>query len=147
MKYYYIINGKIMSANEKMPIENDYGWNHLYQEDKLKWNLTLQPCEISESELEKLKNKLVSCGYVLSLDTIEVTDIVELEWNKKYAVYELFFKQPKQVEEIEAVEFVEWILDNTAGVLGTKQRNYYVKGLLHGKYTTKQLYEIFKNQK
>ena len=144
MKYYYIINGKIMSANEKMPEINEQ-W-HNYNSNLLKWSESLQPCEISESELEKvIKHYLQDCS--MSSNPIEVTDIVELEWNKKYAVYELFFKQPKQVGEIEAVDFAEWILDNTAGVLGTKQRNYYVKGLLHGKYTTKQLYEIFKNQK
>ncbi len=112
-----------MSANEKMPDKMDYvsnkitdymgaehSFNHLaHKNDYDNWLNVLQPCEISESELEKLKNKLVSCGYVLSLDTIEVTDIVELEWNKKYAVYELFFKQPKQVEEIEDVELMKYL--------------------------------------
>ncbi len=125
-----------MSANEKMPRQaNKYVYIGI---DYINWKNSLQPCEISESELMKIKEHLTFPSN-LNLDNIEVTDII----SDNNGV--ITFKQPKQVEEIEAVEFAEWILDNTAGVIGTKQRNYYVKGLLHGKYTTKQLYEIFKN--
>ena len=134
MKYYYIINGKIMSANEKMPSHISLFAN---------WHSSLQPCEISESELEKvIKHYLQDCS--MSSNPIEVTDIVELEWNKKYAVYELFFKQPKQVGEIEAVDFAEW-LNNNCATYGDNAWRYYQKG--GSLFTTKQLYEIFKNQK
>ena len=134
MKYYYIINGKIMSANEKMPSHISLFAN---------WHSSLQPCEISESELEKvIKHYLQDCS--MSSNPIEVTDIVELEWNKKYAVYELFFKQPKQVGEIEAVDFAEW-LNNNCATDGDNAWRYYQKG--GSLFTTKQLYEIFKNQK
>ena len=73
MKYYYLINNRIMSANEKMPSHISLFAN---------WHSSLQPCEISESELEKvIKHYLQDCS--MSSNPIEVTDIVELEWNKK----------------------------------------------------------------
>ncbi len=67
-----------MSANEKMPmigIKRPLTDNY-YKSIENDWLNSLQPCEISESELEKVKKKLVISGYVLSLDTIEVTDII-----------------------------------------------------------------------
>ncbi len=49
-------------------------------------------------------------------------------------------------KEKESIEFAEWIFNNTASKFGSKLRNYWVGGLLHGEYDTKQLYEIFTNQ-
>ena len=161
MKYYYLINNRIMSANKKMPDKMDYvsnkitdymgaehSFNHLaHKNDYDNWLNVLQPCEISESELEKLKNKLVSCGYVLSLDTIEVTDIVELEWNKKYAVYELFFKQPKQVEEIEAVDMLLNTFGQYCTLNGIKLTDSNKVGQAVIDFKKSDIYEIFKNQK
>lgn len=64
-----------MSANEKMPRQaNKYVYIGI---DYINWKNSLQSCDISESESEKVKKKLVISGYVLSLDTIEVTDIIE----------------------------------------------------------------------
>lgn len=148
MKYYYIINGKIMSANEKMPEINEQ-W-HNYNSNLLKWSESLQPCEISESELEKvIKHYLQDCS--MSSNPIEVTDIVELEWNKKYAVYELFFKQPKQVGEIEAVDFAAYLSVNnwesSNGIMYNKFRIEYGSKYIVTTEHIKQLYEIFKNQK
>lgn len=134
--------GAMPDRNDELYISSWHKFkSDLYDTHYHNWLSSLQPCEISESELDKISNylKTLPCGFVSN--PIDVTDIVK----DNNGV--ITFKQPKQVEEIEAVEFAEWILDNTAGVIGTKQRNYYVKGLLHGKYTTKQLYEIFKNQK
>lgn len=56
------------------------------------------------------------------------------------------FGKPKS-EANEAVLFAEWILDNTSQILGSRLRSYYVGGLLHGEYTTQELYEIFKQGK
>ena len=67
MKHYYLINGKIMSANEKMP---DNGF------DYTNWFYSLQPCEISESELDKVKDTIHIVDLVAS-NPIEVTEIVE----------------------------------------------------------------------
>ncbi|MEG7668169.1 hypothetical protein, partial [Listeria monocytogenes] len=89
--------------------------------------------EISESELMKIYTHLSIVVTDVCLrdyikNPIEVTDIVADFGCDHDGVWRecLKFKQPKQVEEIEAVDFAEWILDNTAGILGTKQRNYYV---------------------
>ena len=81
MKYYYLLNGKIMSANENMPNDESMFYKRKSEGENWgdfllrKWHSSLQPCEISESELEKVKNKLSSIK--LRWDSvIEVTDII-----------------------------------------------------------------------
>lgn len=117
MKYYYLLNGKIISANDKMPEmsnfpPNEFGKND-YHDAKRNWHNSLQPCEISESELENIRSYL--CHNTKFEDfnpheQIEVTNIVRLEEIKTITKsgtitdYQLFFKHPKQVEQIEAVE-------------------------------------------
>lgn len=106
MKYYYLLNGKIMSANEKMP---DNGF------DYTTWFYSLQPCEISESELEKIISELNNSRiiYPRKNELIEVTDMIRTEEIKTITKsgtitdYKFFFKHPKQVDvEIEAVGYV-----------------------------------------
>ena len=98
MKYYYLLNGKIMSANEKMP-KTDF--NFIITD----WLNSLQPCEISDSELDNVKNYL--CHNTKFEDfnpheQIEVTNIVRLEEIKTITKsgtitdYQLFFKHPEQ---------------------------------------------------
>lgn len=84
MKYYYLINVKIMSANEKMPTLEAY--KQLYESQKYhsffdidfnNWKLKLQPCEISESELENIEVWLSENSYDGDWRyPIEVTDII-----------------------------------------------------------------------
>ena len=114
MKYYYLLNGKIMSANEKVPDKDTYKTHHLdYKVDWTIWHNSLKQCEISESELDNVKNYL--CHNTKFEDfnpheQIEVTNIVRLEEIKTITKsgtitdHQLFFKQPKQVEEIEDVK-------------------------------------------
>jgi len=98
-----------MASNEKMPLEKDY----IYTDKLAWWTASLQPCEISESELDNVKNYL--CHNTKFEDfnpheQIEVTNIVRLEEIKTITKsgtitdHQLFFKQPKQVEEIEDVK-------------------------------------------
>lgn len=108
MKYYYLIEGKIMSANWNMPDRNDDAYitswhkfnNDKYNLDVKIWYSSLQTCEISESELTKIEkhidDKLKLDSYDLS-NPIDVTDII----SDNNGV--ISFKQPKQVEEIESV--------------------------------------------
>lgn len=91
MKYYYLLNGKIMSANEKMPQGEDYvslnptHFNKLdFDIDAKQWLNSLQPCEISESELEKIK---LNVGLESYNTPIEVIDF------KKSDIYEIFKNQ------------------------------------------------------
>ncbi len=153
-----------MSANEKTPEMTNYSPNEFgkndWNDDKRNWHNSLQPCEISESELDNVKNYL--CHNTKFEDfnpheQIEVTNIVRLEEIKTITKsgtitdYQLFFKHPKQVGETEAVEFAEWIDKNEFTRTITfnfnplwVSNNIYYSGC---QYTTKQLYEIFKNQK
>lgn len=108
------MNGKIMSANEKMPelrIVKHKDYNQKFEDSKFKmfynnWLNSLQPCEISDSELDNVKNYL--CHNTKFEDfnpheQIEVTNIVRLEEIKTITKsgtitdYQLFFKHHKQV--------------------------------------------------
>lgn len=82
-----------MSANEKMPVINEQ-W-HTYNSNLLKWSESIQPCEISESELEKVKNSIKDYWHTHN-NPIEVTDLIadygcdhDGVWRQK-----LMFKQP-----------------------------------------------------
>ena len=102
-----------MSANDKMPQGEDYvslnptHFNKLdFDIDAKQWLNSLQPCEISDSELDNVKNYL--CHNTKFEDfnpheQIEVTNIVRLEEIKTITKsgtitdYQLFFKHHKQV--------------------------------------------------
>ena len=154
MKYYYLINGKIMAANEKMPEINEQ-W-HNYNSNLLKWSESLQPCEISESELDNVKNYL--CHNTKFEDfnpheQIEVTNIVRLEEIKTITKsgtitdYQLFFKQPKQVEEIEAVDMLLNTFGQYCTLNGIKLTDSNKVGQAVIDFLKSDIYEIFKNQK
>lgn len=94
MKLYYLFNGKLYWTNIEMPDGNGItipiakaGYKTIYKE----WLKALQPCEISESELDKVKEYLRSKYDLSPSDTIDVTDIVEEDWNGHCII----FKQPK----------------------------------------------------
>ena len=115
MKYYYLIEGKIMSANEKVPLKINYNGFDLtiYRLDYKEWHSCLQPCEISESELCLILSNVTKLDYD---NPIEVTDIVNasvickvercdgecIECN--HMAIRIVFKHPKQVGETEAVD-------------------------------------------
>lgn len=103
-----------MSANEKVPDKLSYKSYHLdFEIDTKQWLNSLQPCEISESELCLILSNVTKLDYD---NPIEVTDIVNasvickvercdgecIECN--HMAIRIVFKHPKQVEEIEAVE-------------------------------------------
>lgn len=150
MKHYYLINNTIKKGSE-MPIQH---LANVYAD----WYLSLQPCEISESELEKVEMYLTKnmSMYMDFSNPIDVTDIVEEKVTHQLLsmppinCYELFFKQPKQVDgEIEAVEFAEWILCNyntSEDGMSLCWHNADTR-IKKNKYSTKEIYEIFKNRK
>ena len=117
MKYYYLLNGKIMSANDKMPQGEDYvslnptHFNKLdFDIDAKQWLNSLQPCEISESELCLILSNVTKLDYD---NPIEVTDIVNasvickvercdgecIECN--HMAIRIVCKHPKQIEAVE----------------------------------------------
>ena len=117
-----------MSANENMPEmsnfpPNEFGKND-YHDAKRNWLNSLQPCEISESELCLILSNVTKLDYD---NPIEVTDIVNasvickvercdgecIECN--HMAIRIVFKQPKQVEEIEAV--AGYVAFNVNGII------------------------------
>lgn len=102
-KHYYLINGKIMKGCE-MP---NVMYNHPnYNDIMMTWKNSLQPCEISESELIKIRSEIAD---LLTDNPIEITDIVrvkEIRTETKsggWTDYKIYFKQPKAKEDSEAV--------------------------------------------
>lgn len=149
MKYYYLIEGKLMWSYEKMPTKETHAFYDVCFDE---WKNSLQPCEISESELMKIYTHLSIVVTDVCLrdyikNPIEVTDIVEEKPSTSSLKYFILFRQPKQVEEIE-VEFAEWTYVNWWTYNVMKGFWYNIgKQKTDKTYTTKQLYEIFKNQK
>jgi hypothetical protein len=104
MKYYYLLNGKIMAANEKTPESNLDKFSKLIHPkvsvEYADWYSSLQPCEISESELEKIINSeeyLIAYKIAGMSNPIELSDII---YDNNGVIT---FKEPKQVGEIESV--------------------------------------------
>lgn len=131
MKHYYLKDNRIWMDNEKMPENIGFKSGIGYESHYKQWINTLQPCEISESELEKILVNLFGLVkehlFELTEDEqktysnpIEVTNLVEERLTHQLLsmppinCYELFFKQPKQVEEIEAVD-IELIIRRENG--------------------------------
>jgi hypothetical protein len=116
-KHYYLINGKVMKGGEMPEITNPNNDSLIYGDTYIRrWLSSLQPCEIDQRELEKIKNKVYTFNNCHADNPIDVTDIVEernhtqLLRNPPIDKFELFFKQPKEVDsEIEAVESQESI--------------------------------------
>lgn len=142
---------------------------YLNSKDYLDWLSSLQPCEINSYESMLINKYLLQNGFVLNNNPnpIDVTDIVEEDkWcrdgnklicesgncctlRKCMSHQVLYFKQPKQVDsEIEAVEFAEWIAANATSD-GHEEWRMYVNPNPEtiNLYTTKQLYQTFKNRK
>lgn len=97
-----------MSANSDIP-RNPTNLNEKikYQRYYNNWHSSLQPCEISESELENIKLHLAVNKQLCAFrdSPIDVTDII----SDNNGV--ISFKEPKQVEEIEAVAGKQHIYD------------------------------------
>ena len=157
MEHYYLLNGTVKKGGE-MPDARIY--NHdifdaadRFSEDYNNWMSSLQPCEIDESELEKVKEYLEMSTKIDSylLPNTEITNIIRVEEIRTetksggWTDYKIYFKQPteKQVES-DAVEFAEWIALSKWEYNGNTETWYnYTETIFP---TTKQLYEIFKNR-
>ena len=153
MKHYYLLNGTVKKGS-KMPDEKDIDTLRDYKQHYNNWLSSLQPCDIDESELKKIKEHLM---FYIGEPPIDITDIVSaqvictatrcdgecIECN--HMSIGITFKQPKQVEsECEAVEFAEWIALSKWKYNGNTKTWYnYTETIFP---TTKQLYEIFKNR-
>ena len=191
MKYYYLINNRIMWSYYKMPTKDSNDYRYTLESQLKVWKDELKPCEISESELDKVKKYL---GNYYDTYFIDVTSIisdnngvvtfkdkdVEINYDNAYSKANQFInnsdeklrkiikklssdefetlrdrfadfyilQQPKQVEEIDAVEFSEWILkEDYAKYIDNNGKFLCGKFKETKDYTTKQLHEIFKNQK
>lgn len=77
-KHYYLINGKVMKGGEMPEITNPNNDSLIYGDTYIRrWLSSLQPCDISESEFEKIKNKVYTFNNCHADNPIDVTDIVE----------------------------------------------------------------------
>ena len=153
---YYLINNKIMKASSEMPIRTNEEENYRYLIQN--WKKSLQPCEIKDIELEKVKKhykEWTEFGVMSDNEMnerlknpIEVTDIVDSTYDKEHNVDIAFFKFPIKaafVEGVEAVkiqEFIEWAFNaDWFYYIELKQWRQSVRYK-----TTAELYEIFKNR-
>lgn len=109
-KHYYLINNEVKVSDSKMPELKIYRqtmgsvvYEARHKRDYNNWLSSLQPCEIDDSELDKVINYTLLNGEKGTIHRdgifIEITDIVE---EKDYSSSEpkpkIYFKQPKQVD-------------------------------------------------
>ena len=145
-----------MKASSEMPIRTNEEENYRYLIQN--WKKSLQPCEIKDIELEKVKKhykEWTEFGVMSDNEMnerlknpIEVTDIVDSTYDKEHNVDIAFFKFPIKaafVEGVEAVkiqEFIEWAFNaDWFYYIELKQWRQSVRYK-----TTAELYEIFKNR-
>lgn len=105
---YYLIEGKIMKGTK-----NPYKTNYTEMHDVIcfnRWLSSLQPCEISESELEKIKNKVYKFNNCHVDNPIEVTDIVESEITRVVCIDCPNVKNSKSPKCIEGCETSKTII-------------------------------------
>jgi len=144
---YYLINNRVMKGKTMPIITNPNNDSLVYGDTYIRrWHFSLQPCEISESELEKIK--AYHQMLLLRNDPIDITDIGE-ELGSVLGYY-LVFKHPKQQDETnEAVEFAIFINENYQTMLNnTYYHNNWDGDLDNLKIISiYQLYETFKNRK
>ncbi len=111
---YYLIEGKIMKGT-KMPKFGDFTSNTKGEIKDFEWKLgdwkdSLQPCEISESELEKINNKVYTFNNCHADNPIEVTDIVESEITRVVCIDCPNVKNSKSPKCIEGCEASKTII-------------------------------------
>lgn len=78
MEHYYLLNGTVNKGGEMPEITNPNNDSLIYGDTYIRrWLSSLQPCDISESEFEKIKNKVYTFNNCHADNPIDVTDIVE----------------------------------------------------------------------
>jgi len=83
-KHYYLINGKVMKGGEMPEITNPNNDSLIYGDTYIRrWLSSLQPCDISESEFEKIKEYLI---IYIGEPPIDITDLLYEKNNKIYFV-------------------------------------------------------------
>lgn len=110
-KHYYLLNSKVMVSDSKMPekrIVQHKDYNQKFEDYKYKtfydnWLFYLQPCDIDESEFDKVKRYVFNNGNVFK--TTEITDIVFEKYGK------IYFKQPVE-QKIELGDTIEYTIYN-----------------------------------
>lgn len=96
MEHYYLLNGTVKKGGEMPKIQN-YKLKITFEASYNDWKDSLQPCEIDESELMKIRTEIAD---LLTDNPIDITDIVSIgnEWNneKQCFIDKIYFKQPQQ---------------------------------------------------
>ena len=155
MKYYYLLNGKIMATNEKTPESNLDKFSKLIHPkvsvEYADWYSSLQPCEISESELCLILSnvsKLDYDSYVEVTDMIRIEEIKTITKSGTITDFQVFFKHPKQVDgEIEAVDALLNTFGQYCTLNGIKLTDSNKVGQAVIDFLKSDIYKIFKNQK
>ena len=141
MKHYYLINNQIKASDSKMPDDE----NKIIRAFNIDlWKNRLQPCDIYESEYKKISDFLfVEKGLdIFNSSPIEITDIVDAEYDGHYENIFIQFKQPdlEQIKEVKSDESEEQLLfELIRSVLGTNfvSTPYRIKNTLE-KFTIKR---------
>lgn len=118
--YYYLINGKLFSCFNEVPYKaktsikglDDLNekWYKIYYNE---WEEKLVEIEISDSELEKVKNKVYdfeNCAF--DAPPINVTDLIDSTYNKEHGIDIYFFKCPEETKNSKIQSDILEIMDS-----------------------------------
>lgn len=165
-KHYYLIQGKVMVSDSKMPAQIEWNTYFIYKHKYNNGLPRLQPCDIDDSELDKIDSYFYEKWYqnnngfdshkqMFKSNPIDITDIVFEKDGKIYFKQPQQFgntEQPKQVES-DDIDFlieqsfklgVQW--GETYGGWFNPNKEDNERKLKECKETVKQLYEIFKKR-
>lgn len=97
-RFFYLIKGKIMMSTTKIPSKMLYKEPFIkYNEDFNFWYSYLKRCSITESEMCLILSNVSKLDYD---NPIEVTDIVDAEYDGHYENIIITFKHPKDIHVI-----------------------------------------------
>ena len=159
MKHYYLLNGTVKKGGE-MPNEKDIDTLRDYKQHYNNWLSSLQPCDIDESELKKIKEHLM---FYIGEPPIDITDIVSAQVicnadrcdgeciECTNMILKVKFKQPteKQVESSELIDniYLFKVNDYTTILLGRKIDDKYIIQRGDGTIYSYDEYRVTWNQK
>jgi hypothetical protein len=158
-KFRYLINNKVFGSSTDMPDRQNYGLTSAFEASYNHWKQSLTELACDKEQILKIRENIYYSnkehqGYKFADFIKKTIDITSITFERCCSQRENFTLSEQRVflnedvieERNNTIEFAEWILDNTSQILGSRLRSYYVGGLLHGEYTTQELYEIFKKQ-
>jgi hypothetical protein len=99
-KYYYLRNDNIFISSNIAPNKSDYHEPYIkYNEDYNYWYALLKPCKINLIDLKRIKKYI---NYDGNFKPVDITNIVNAEYDGHYENIIITFRHPEEIKTPEA---------------------------------------------